>query len=339
MLNKFGIPYRFDRNSNGGGLLLYVREDIPSKFLQVKSGCNIESVCFEVNLRKTKWFINGSFNPNKSFLSNHVECLNRIIDEYSKLYQNLFFSGDFNASLSEKCLEEFYYLNGLTSLIKKPTYFKNPNKPTCINLILTNPPSCFQHNKVFETGLSDFYLLTVTGFKMSFQKLQPKIINYRDYKNFDNEKLQSDICKMNLNTTDLEGFMKTVFHIFSKHATIKREYNRANKAPFMTKDLHKVIMKRSKLRNKFLKLRNLSDRKNYTSQRNLCKKLLKNTEITYFNNFDIRKNADNRTFWKTVVPLVSNKFSKSKKINLTEGNKTVSQDDKLCRVFNNFSRK
>ena len=231
------------------------------------------------------------------------------------------------------------YLNGLTSLIKKPTCFKNPNKPTCINLILTNPPSCFQHNKVFETGLSDFYLLTVTGFKMSFQKLQPKIINYRDYKNFDNEKLQSDICKMNLNTTDLEGFMKTVFHIFSKHATIKREYNRANKAPFMTEDLHKAIMKRSKLRNKFLKLRNLSDRKNYTSQRNLCKKLLKNTEITYFNNFDIRKNTDNRTFWKTVVQLVSNKFSKSKKINLTEGNKTVSKDDKLCRVFNNFSRK
>ena len=88
---------------------------------------------------------------------------------------------------------------------------------------LTNQPSCFQHNKVFETGLSDFHLLTVTEFKMSFQKLQPKIINYRDYKNFDNEKFRSDICKMNLNTTDLEGFMKTVFHIFNKHAPIKRK--------------------------------------------------------------------------------------------------------------------
>ena len=62
----------------------------------------------------------------------------------------------------------------------------------------------FQHSKVFETGLSDFHLLTVTEFKMSVQKLQPKIINYRDYKNFDNKKLRSDISKMNLNTTDLE---------------------------------------------------------------------------------------------------------------------------------------
>ena len=174
---------------------------------------------------------------------------------------------------------------------------------------------------------------------MSFQKLQPKIINYRDYKNFDNEKFWSDIFKMNLNTTDLEGFMKTVFHIFNKHAPIKRKYIRANEAPFMTKDLHKAIVKRSKLRNMFLKSGNLSDRKNYTSQINLCKKLLKNTKRTCFNNVDNRKVTDNRTVWKTVVPLFSNKFSNSEKINLTEGNKTISNDDELCRVFNSFFSK
>ena len=54
MLKSFGIPYRLDRNTNGRGLLLYVREDIPSKFLKVKSDCNIESICVEVNLRKRK---------------------------------------------------------------------------------------------------------------------------------------------------------------------------------------------------------------------------------------------------------------------------------------------
>ena len=136
------------------------------------------------------------------------------------------FLGDFNASVSEKCLDEFYNLNGLTSLIKKPTCFKNPDKLTCIDLILTNQPSCFQQNKVFETGLADFHLLTVTEFKMSLQKLQSKITNYRGYKNFDNEKFWSDIFKMNLNTTDLEGFMTKVFHIFNKHAPIKRKYIR-----------------------------------------------------------------------------------------------------------------
>ena len=32
--------------------------------------------------------------------------------------------------------------------------------------------------------------MTVTEFKISFQKLQPKIISYGDYKNFDNEKFR-----------------------------------------------------------------------------------------------------------------------------------------------------
>ena len=117
--------------------------------------------------------------------------------------------------------------------------------------------------------------MTVTEFKISFQKLQPKITSYRDYKNFDNGKFRSDIWKMNFNTTDLEGFMKTAFDIFNKNASIKRKYIRANEAPFMTKDLHKAIMKISQLRNKFLKSRNLSDEKDYTSQRNFCNKNVK----------------------------------------------------------------
>ena len=100
-------------------------------------------------------------------------------------YQNFFFLGDFNATTNEKCMEEFCNLNGLTSLIKKPTCFKNTGKPTCIDLILTNQLNCFQRNNVFETGLSDFHVLTVNEFKMGFQKLPPKIVNYRDYKSFD----------------------------------------------------------------------------------------------------------------------------------------------------------
>ena len=116
---------------------------------------------------------------------------------------------------------------------------------------------------------------------------------------------------MNLNATDLEEFMETVFRIFIKHAPIKRKYFRVIEAPFMIKDLLKAIMKRSKQRSKFLKSRKLSDRKNYISQRNICKNLLKNTKRTYFNNLDIKKVTDNQTFRKTVAPLLSIKFSKS----------------------------
>ena len=74
-------------------------------------------------------------------------------------------------------MKEFCNLNVLKSLINEPTCFKNTEKLTCIDLILTYRPTYFQLSIVIETGLSDFHLLTVTEFKMGFTKSK-----LRDYK-------------------------------------------------------------------------------------------------------------------------------------------------------------
>ena len=49
----------------------------------------------------------------------------------------------------------------LSSLIKEPPCYKNPQNPSCIDLILTNSPYSFQNSCVIETGLSDFQMMTV----------------------------------------------------------------------------------------------------------------------------------------------------------------------------------
>ena len=77
-------------------------------------------------------------------------------------------------------------INSLKNLINVTTCYKNFDNPTSIDLILLNRPSYFQHSAVFETDLSDFHLFTITEFKTSFQKREPEIIKYSDYKNFDN---------------------------------------------------------------------------------------------------------------------------------------------------------
>ena len=264
-MKGFSVPYR-----QGGGLLLYICEDIQSKLLICKSKCNIETLSVAVNLRKRKWFLNCSHNTNQNSISNHLECLNHLIDEHSSSFDHFIFIGDFNVSTNHNSIN-VCDLNGLRNLINVPTCFNNP---TSIDLILTNRPSYFQRSTVFETDLSDFHLLTITEFKTSFQKREPKIIKYRDYKNFDNHNFRSEILQRNFNYTDLRTFKKTVFNIFNKYAPIKRKYVRANEAPFMSKELHKAIMKRSRLRNKFLKDRTENNQKNFKHQRSFCKKLL-----------------------------------------------------------------
>ena len=172
----------------------------------------------------------------------------------------------------------FSDLNGLRNLINVSTCCKNFDNQTSIDLILTNRPSYFQRSTVFETGLSDFHLLTVTEFKTSFQKRKPKIIKYRHYKNFDNNKFRSEILKHNFNYTDLRTFKETVFNIFNKYASIKRKYLCGNETPFMTKELHKEIIKRSRVRNKFLKNSTGNNQKNFKHRRNFYKKLLRTTK-------------------------------------------------------------
>ena len=64
-IEGFITPYRYDRNDKGGGFLLYIREDIPSRLLKSKSQCNVKSLSVEINLKKRKWFLNCSYNPQK----------------------------------------------------------------------------------------------------------------------------------------------------------------------------------------------------------------------------------------------------------------------------------
>ena len=155
---------------------------------------------------------------------------------------------------------------------------------------------------------------------MSFQTYKPRIITYRIYRNDGNDAFRTEIqifyC---LSETDLGLFKESVFCIFNKHAPIRKKYLRANEAPFMTKD--NAIMKRSRYRNKFLKDKSQTSRENYKIQQNLCKKLLKKTKKSYFESLNTKKITDNRTFWKTVVPLFTNKASRGEKIILTEAEK------------------
>ena len=95
--------------------------------------------------------------------------------------------GDFNAEPHDHFLMDFCDVYNLKNLIKVPTYFKNPERPTSIDVMLANSYRSFQNSCAIETGLSDFHKMIFTILKIYFQKKEPKIIQYRDYKSFSEE--------------------------------------------------------------------------------------------------------------------------------------------------------
>ena len=79
---KSYTTYRLDRNANGGGILLYIREDLPSTLLN--SDMSIESFYIEINIRKKKWLLACTYNPNKNLISNHLKEIGKNLELYSK---------------------------------------------------------------------------------------------------------------------------------------------------------------------------------------------------------------------------------------------------------------
>ena len=95
--------YRLDKNSNGGGILLYVREDIPSILLNTE--LFIEDFCNEINIRKKKWLLVCNYNPNKNLTSNHLKEINKqklvlMVKVFSK-HDNFILLIDLNSESTE----------------------------------------------------------------------------------------------------------------------------------------------------------------------------------------------------------------------------------------------
>ena len=65
-LNGYCKPYRLDSSSNGGSILLYVRDDIPSQLLtDYKIKDHLELFSVDVNIRKKTWLLGCYYNPHK----------------------------------------------------------------------------------------------------------------------------------------------------------------------------------------------------------------------------------------------------------------------------------
>ena len=200
-LNGYSKLYSLDRSSNRGGILLYVRDDIPSRLLtDSKIKDNVELFFVEVNIRKKKWLLSCSYNPHKSNISNHLHHLNKGLDVYLKSYDNILIMGDFNSEFSENYLNSFCNVNSLKTLYRGPTGFKNPS---CIDLFLTNRQQGFQQPHAIETGISDFHKMAVTVMKTHYKKQKAKTIQYRNYKHIYeqsfNFELNNELMKIDIN--------------------------------------------------------------------------------------------------------------------------------------------
>ena len=131
LIEGYSKPYRQDRNRYGGGIIIFIRDDLPSKLLSRHTFSHD---------RKEKLLLFGTYLPPSQSDLYYFEQIGQSLDVYNRDYNK---AGGFNAS--EKCLSSFLFEYGFKNLIKEKTCSKNPNNPSSIDLFLINAANSFQN--------------------------------------------------------------------------------------------------------------------------------------------------------------------------------------------------
>ena len=104
----------------------------------------------------------------------------------------------------------------------------------------------------------------------------------------------------------------------------------------MMENLHKAIMKRSRLRNKFLSDKTEMSQKEYKKRRNFYVNIFKRWKKEHLANLVVNSISDNKTFWQIVKPLFSNKVKAKTTVKLVENNEIIDNEIEIAKLFNKY---
>ena len=65
-------------------------------------------------------------------------------------------------------------------------------------------------------------------------------------------------------------------------------------------------------------------------------KLIKKTKKNFYNNLNVNKITDNKSFWKTVKPSFTEKTLKDEKIVLVENDTTFPEENEIAEIFRSY---
>ena len=253
--------------------------------------------------------------------------------------------GDLNIDTFDKTKDKSCYLSdlcdtfSLKNIITGKTCFKK-TRGTSIDILLTNRLRSFLKTGIFETGLSDHHKVILSFFRSYFSRIPPNTIQYRKYKTFkessflhelDQELLKGDMYKNNRDM--FSSFTETFRRVLDKHAPLKTKRVRGNQSPFMTKELSKEAMNKSKTRNKYIKWPSGENFLVMKRAKNYCNNLTRATKKNFFHRVTKSGFANNKKFWITVKPFLRH-FLTNDNISTKVNDDLVTDKTRLANLFN-----
>ena len=340
-INGYKTPIRLDITDKSGGLLVYVKQGLPSIHLKkITLPVDIQIIPIELRLSSVKWLIISIYRPPNQDIKYFLTWLSNLIDVYNS--ERCILIGDFNIEPHNQQLVSFMESQLLHNHVNFKTCFKSI-EGSCIDLILSNKKNCLQFTEYLDIGLSDYHRLIYTMLRSTYRKAPPREIIYRNYKFFSEQKFLADLSeRLQLHNitkssveNDYDSFEKDLTNVLNKHAPLKRKSIRGNEKPHMNKPLKKAIMKRTKLRNIYRNTKSFDDLCAYKIQRNLVTRLNKQSKESHFREAVKNAKYNQKEFWKICKPFMSNKCSAGNDIILRQNDSIIANEGEIATLLNN----
>ena len=315
--------FRNDRDRNGGGVALYINENLSP--CMINDNISSESVWVKVKVKYGHIIIGSIYRPPNSPVSYHDYIINDL-DFISSFNYELIIMGDLNYDCYDKhnqsyvcnakikTLEIMYQLK---QIINKPTRV-TAESSTLIDVIL-----CTDHfqpsSSVLNITLSDHYPI-LANFALHKSKRPTKTIKRRNYNNlnyteFIGDLYRSDILNSIYNCTDVAEawtlWKNEFLNICNAHAPI-REYRIKNVYnPWFSKEIQNLIYERNHSHKLFIQSKDTSDFLKYKKLRNLVTLTIRREKKAYYTEQINSKDSNTTGMWNVLKHLLQSRTDNS----------------------------
>jgi hypothetical protein len=279
---------RFDRNRFGGGVALYIKNNIPYTERKDLVPDYLEMTCVEITRQHSKPLLIATwYRPPNSELDifTNFELFLFKCDMENK---ELFLVGDLNCDVNKLApdsqthkLQNLCSLYQLTQVINEPTRITETTS-TLIDLILTNKPEYISTVGVLHLGISDHSLLYAVS-KFELPKSRPTIKEVRDFKHFSESQFRADLLQVPWDTICYDDpntcwiVWKSIFYeILNKHAPVR---TKANSVPWITPAIKRLMRNRDYHKKKAIRFISSIHWDKYKSLRNRVNKQMRKSKI------------------------------------------------------------
>lgn len=344
--------YRNDRNRDGGGVAVYVKQSasFTHKLRNDLMPKELEIIVLEIKFNCTKPFLAVVwYRPpdSKMELFEYIEIIMQNAELEDK---EIIMMGDINCDVTAlnaccytKRLNDIKTNYHLNQLITEPTRVTESTS-TLIDHIYISDVNKVVESGVIHTGISDHSMVYVTIGNNKVSKSGHKTKFTRNYKHLDAHDFTSDLNNVDWtqitkcsDVNDAAHMFQSLFiNVCNNHAPIKKKRVRKKKSPWLTDDIVSLIRERDKLKKKAIVTGLSSDWSNFRAMKNKVNYEIRYSKQSYIAN-NIRKSGKNtKKVWDTIRHVIPNKRVNTNITCMESDKGDVNEPKKVANVLNDY---